>query len=477
MTDKYMCPQCNLWIPGDRISIRNHESSQKHKDRVHSNAQHRAAGKAVAEGEEAERKRQLDDIERNARARFAMDMRGETVAPSPHIYDAPIGAGPVLPRRQDDDSDDEVPPPPPPRPKKRIPPPPPPRPQHYYMQQQQAPPPMVFYPPPPPPPAAAAPISVAFSIATSQKSKTRRPRPPPPPPPPPPSITPLPTAKIPPPPPPSADNLQPSTTIAALPPPPPPPVQATAAPVEPPAEMVEKSKGFYTVRGVVYLEGQAHETKFTKGKECELWMEEEEDWVPVTISRIFTTTVHETKEKYKHFHVLRRDKPDAAPIENVRTDALRIPLNLPVGMTVPTKPDQTADFLHKLHKTVQGTRPALVQERQPGYGGWSTVSVRVVDDDAEAAKREAEAAGFEAQKATIQLERDNEMIMEESLQADNAMGAFNPWGGRYKGIALDDDVAPRDDHDDDVTKSGGAPITFKKRTKAKRQMRVKDDDP
>ncbi|KAF0698655.1 Aste57867_10749 [Aphanomyces stellatus] len=460
--EKHMCPQCNIWIQGDRISIRNHESSQKHKDRVHKNAQHRAAGKAIADREEQEKQKELSQIERDARARFAMDMRGESVAPSPHIYDVPIGAGPMLPTFQDlEDDDDEIPPPPPPR--KRTPPPPPPRP--HYM--QAAPPPVAHYyyssappvvtavrPAAPPPPAP-----VAFALKGTSKSKQRRPRPPPPPMPPP-------SSSAAPPPPPSSTS--------ALPPPPP----TAALPVDdiPPIE-AEKSKGFYTVRGVVYLEGQAHESKLTKGKACEVWLDDDDAWVPVTITRIFTTTVHETQAKFKHFHVQRRDMPTAPPIENVRADALRIPLTMPVGMVVPTQADQTADFLHRLHETVSGTAPAAVVEQAPGYGSWSTVSVRVVDEVADAAARQAEVAAFEAQKPALQLERDNEMLMEESLLADNAMGAFNPWGGSYKGIALDDDTTKRADADDGPVVA--APVAFKSRAKKAmtRRRHMQDDDP
>ncbi|ETV90728.1 hypothetical protein H310_14517 [Aphanomyces invadans] len=74
----------------------------------------------------------------------------------------------------------------------------------------------------------------------------------------------------------------------------------------------------------------------------------------------------------------------------------------------------------------------LRKARRPDYGGWSTVSVRVVDDETEQATIQAEAAAFEAKKTQIQIERDNDFLMDESLHADNAMGAFNRGAGAFQ---------------------------------------------
>ncbi|RHZ23114.1 hypothetical protein DYB37_001815 [Aphanomyces astaci] len=263
-----------------------------------------------------------------------------------------------------------------------------------------------------------------------------------------------------------------------------PPQSLPPSHVEPSIEDAEKSKGFYTVRGVVYLEGQAHESKLTKAKPCEVWIDDEESWVPVTITRIFTTTVHDTNEKFKHYHVQRQDDPAAPPIEDVRSDALRIPLNLPVGMVVPTEPDQTADFLHRVQQVVAGDSSCRVAEpvaakSAPDYGGGATVSVRVVDEAAEEAAIEADAKAFQAQTTAIQVERDNELLMEESLHADNAMGAFNPWGGRYKGIALDETSKNDPDEEDNGGGRGKANhvVAFhvKKGKRANGKRRVADD--
>ncbi|RHY23104.1 hypothetical protein DYB32_009304 [Aphanomyces invadans] len=76
----------------------------------------------------------------------------------------------------------------------------------------------------------------------------------------------------------------------------------------------------------------------------------------------------------------------------------------------------------------------LRKARRPDYGGWSTVSVRVVDDETEQATIQAEAAAFEAKKTQIQIERDNDFLMDESLHADNAMGAFNRGAGGTRAL-------------------------------------------
>ncbi|ETV89981.1 hypothetical protein H310_15179 [Aphanomyces invadans] len=188
--------------------------------------------------------------------------------------------------------------------------------------------------------------------------------------------------------------------------------------IQPPLTKLKSPKGFtpfvhhsYTVRGVVYPEGPAHEDKLKKTKQCELWLDDEENWVLATITRIFSTSVHETNEMFKHYHVQRRDTPTAPPIED------------------------TAEFLHQVQQIVSGSKPtAFVKPAAPDYGGWSTVS-----------------------KTQIQIERDNDFLMNESLHADNAMGAFNPWGGRYKGIALDGADPPREDSKDDMAV---APVAF-----------------
>ncbi|ETW00276.1 hypothetical protein, variant [Aphanomyces invadans] len=462
MVDKHHCVQCNTWIQGDRISIRNHEASQRHKERVIANASRRATEKEKAERQEAEAQKELEEVERNARARFAMDMRGRSIAVASDRFDIPIGAGPVLPPPHAED-DDEVPPPPPPRHLKRTPPPPPPRLhnflqhqqyQHPHYQQEQ----QYTYQQQQPYQATSHPVVGAYYSL---------PQAPPPPPTRPPS-----TVVVQPPPPPCSPprHIQtpshPPPQCYAPPPVPPPQLHPAGEPAT--TDKLEKSKGFYTVRGVVYLEGPAHE--------CELWLDDEENWVPVTITRIFTTTVHDTNEKFKHYHVQRRDIPTAPPIEDVRSDALRIPATMPVGMVVPAERDQTAEFLHQVQQIVSGSTPAApVKPAAPDYGGWSTVSVRVVDDEAEQAAIEAEAAAFEAKKTQIQIERDNDFLMEESLHADNAMGAFNPWGGRYKGIALDGADPPREDSKDDMAV---APVAFqikKGGRKPQGKRRVADD--
>ncbi|RHY32621.1 hypothetical protein DYB32_002385 [Aphanomyces invadans] len=256
---------------------------------------------------------------------------------------------------------------------------------------------------------------------------------------------------------------------------------------QPPLTNLKSPKGFTPfealstskvprTRYVALLPSLLNDDKLKKTKQCELWLDDEENWVPVTITRIFTTTVHDTNEKFKHYHVQRRDIPTAPPIEDVRSDALRIPATMPVGMVVPAERDQTAEFLHQVQQIVSGSTPAApVKPAAPDYGGWSTVSVRVVDDEAEQAAIEAEAAAFEAKKTQIQIERDNDFLMEESLHADNAMGAFNPWGGRYKGIALDGADPPREDSKDDMAV---APVAFqikKGGRKPRGKRRVADD--
>ncbi|OQR84637.1 hypothetical protein ACHHYP_13113 [Achlya hypogyna] len=393
--DKHHCTYCNIWIPGDRISIRNHEASQRHRDRTQAQYRIRTRDREHAEREEANMQRELQQVERDARARHARDMSGKQKEANAPI-DVPA-VGP-LPRQVAQIAAKAMAPPPPPR---------------------------VMAPPPPPRMAAVV-------------------------------------------------QQQYAPVIAPLPQVPPPAPKRKAKPTPPPAPApIEKSKGFYTVRGIVYLEGQFHEIKLVPKKACEVWIEALEDWRPATITNVISNPVPNTTRTVKSYDVSYRatdDKAAPAATATVASDQLRLPLTLPSEVT--TDEQVGADgFIDALYS---GRSAAYLAAQTPGYGEWSTVSVRIVDDEAEARARDAEIAAFEAKKKEIQIERDNEMIMEESLHADNALGAFNPWGGSYKGIALDDEVRPPSDDDVEPT----APVAFKKRArkdKGGRNTRVKHD--
>ncbi|KDO22055.1 hypothetical protein SPRG_21081 [Saprolegnia parasitica CBS 223.65] len=202
--------------------------------------------------------------------------------------------------------------------------------------------------------------------------------------------------------------------------------------------------------------------KLVPKKVCEVWVEDLEDWRPATISSVDTDT--STSPPTKRYAVAYKATDDrtAPAVSGVFTsDQLRLCLTLPTEVATAEQITENGGngFLDALYL---GRSTQYLAARAPGYGEWSTVSVRIVDDAAEEKARAAEVAAFEASKKAIQLERDNEMIMEESLHADNALGAFNPWGGSYKGIALDDDVRPPASDDETAP---AAPVAFKKRAR------------
>ncbi|KDO19704.1 hypothetical protein SPRG_14231 [Saprolegnia parasitica CBS 223.65] len=208
--DKHHCTYCNLWVQGDRVSIRNHEATQRHKDRTQAQFKIRTRDREIAERQEANMQRELDQVERNARARFARDMAGKTRTQAETSIDLPA-VGPLPRQVAQLAAPSTMPPPPPPR---MVAPPPPPRntpmrlapPAHQPMQQ----------------PYLAVPLHTV-----------------------------APMARVPPP---------------RVPPPQvPPPVVPPPVVVPPPrAPAPEQSPGFYVVRGTVYLEGQFHEVRISQ---------------------------------------------------------------------------------------------------------------------------------------------------------------------------------------------------------------------
>ncbi|RLN86231.1 hypothetical protein BBJ28_00012899 [Nothophytophthora sp. Chile5] len=254
---------------------------------------------------------------------------------------------------------------------------------------------------------------------------------------------------LPPPPPP-----RPGHSGNVAPPPPPPRKPAPAGQdsgrhrrelQEEPEEEEEEDNGVYAVRGVVYLEGKKHETQLETGSACQIWVEEVEEWLDALLEQTTVHTIPNTELSFRRFTVMYmlppsadtpEEKPKPVTEHEVLADRLRI--QMPAGMTLEAAEKMVEQWRSGggVEAEMEVSVPVVIDETT-GMGEWSTVEVRQVDESEEAvAQRAAEA---EAEAARVAEEQRRLDALEDfSSQGDNALGAYNPWGGSYKGVQLDD---------------------------------------
>ncbi|RLN37560.1 hypothetical protein BBJ28_00005688 [Nothophytophthora sp. Chile5] len=214
---------------------------------------------------------------------------------------------------------------------------------------------------------------------------------------------------------------------------------------EEPEEEEEDGNGVYAVRGVVYLEGKKHETQLETGSACQIWVEEVEEWLDALLEQTTVHTIPNTELSFRRFTVMYmlppsadtpEEKPKPVTEHEVLADRLRI--QMPAGMTLEAA-EKMVEQWHsggEVEAEMEVSVPVVIDETT-GMGEWSTVEVRQVDESEEAvAQRAAEAEAEAARLAEEQRRLD--ALEDFSSQGDNALGAYNPWGGSYKGVQLDD---------------------------------------
>ncbi|KAL4164545.1 hypothetical protein KRP22_004410 [Phytophthora ramorum] len=260
-------------------------------------------------------------------------------------------------------------------------------------------------------------------------------------------------------------------------------------------EEEEDDNGVYAVRGVVYLEGKKHETQLETGSACQIWVEDAEDWIDALVERATVHTVPNTELSFRRFTVVYMlpqseeaakdgDKPKPMTERDVLADRLRIPL--PSNVTLEAAEKMVDQWRNGGDAGKTQTQAPVVIDETTGMGEWSTVEVRQIDESPEAvAQRAAEA---EAETARLTEEQKRLDALEDfSSQGDNALGAFNPWGGSYKGVNLDDAAEatadgplstaapPRREEEINITTDGN--VSFKKRgQKKQKRRRIHADD-
>mmetsp|Transcript_14284 Transcript_14284/g.19037 ORF Transcript_14284/g.19037 Transcript_14284/m.19037 type:complete len:405 (-) Transcript_14284:176-1390(-) len=253
------------------------------------------------------------------------------------------------------------------------------------------------------------------------------------------------------------------------------------------AEGAEKKKeednvipGVYTVRGVTYFEGKLHEDKLRSDVRCEIWLEEREEWLDALIVSVIERSVPNTELKLRSYkvsftlpeHVVPEQDPSEAQVttlEDIPSSSLRI---ISTGTNQFNAPVAAAPM-----------------DEDTGFGGWQTVSVRVVNEQEEEEKRIKSREAAAKRKSELDTRKEKQMQLEERYEAcgDDALSSFDVFNtGVYKGVKLESTSEEATSYIESVSgggwseetappQSGGngddgaavPPVAFKKRKKAR----------
>ena len=217
------------------------------------------------------------------------------------------------------------------------------------------------------------------------------------------------------------------------------------------AEAVEL-EGRYTVDGITYLEGKRFDAKLTTGTACQLWVEAADEWAEARILRVQVTAVPNTDLVLRKFTVAYRLSTQAAEEEEEQEEEDVIPDRL--------------RMVEAQVKKLPPPPPAV--EQSTGLGGWQTVAVREVDEEAE------RRAGIAAMKEEAKRRKEEEALqrlklMEDALEGEDAMSSYDPHGrGMYKGIDLKASATAELNATVEVDLGGDkdGPVAFKKKRPA-----------
>jgi len=199
--------------------------------------------------------------------------------------------------------------------------------------------------------------------------------------------------------------------------------------------------GQYSINGVVYLDGRFHEDLLKPAMNCEAVRltdaggEMEEMWEKARIT--FVQVRHELRRGLKrlcHDYTVKFDADGA--IERKRSNDIRV--------VAPKLANQ------EIHENEAGV-------------GWSTVSVRYIEVGEDAGPNLKEESGTTSTATHLGH-------VDEENGADDAYAAFNPFGGKYKGVDLESKPVVGDEYSSGAAVARSSPprignITFKKRKK------------
>ncbi|CAM9138640.1 unnamed protein product [Ectocarpus sp. 12 AP-2014] len=318
-------------------------------------------------------------------------------------------------------------------------------------------------PPPPPPPPGG---------------------PPPPPPPPPPGAPPPPPPRpnTPPPPPPSPPSPRPASGNT--------PVRAGEVKREEGVAAGREGSGgsgggaawdgVFEEGGQWYLDGQTHRDKLAVDAACQFFLTSEGLWVDAVVLAVadleqpHDATAAGGSSAGSMATTRRLDLAyfeAGAEKETVLRGVEAASVRLPAGEGGAWPPPQEMP-------------PPPPPDENTGLGGWQTVSVRMVDVAAEAEARRVKKEVKKAKKQKREEKTEREKMLVEAMDADDAMGSYDPWGtGKYKGFEIAKD-APRGPEEEAAGAGGGdgggPAVSFKKRkgpgNKGKFRKKARDDD-
>lgn len=200
-------------------------------------------------------------------------------------------------------------------------------------------------------------------------------------------------------------------------------------------------EGRYTVDGVTFLEGKAVETRLVRGTPCQVWVEKDDAWREAIVSRVEVTAVPNTSLTLRKFSViLGARRPDGG--KEARE-----------GQAAVTQGEEEAKeveegVLSDRIRLVEGEHsmggvdtlppppPPPPVDEDTGLGGWQTVSVRMVDEEAERKASEAAVRAESKRRKEEDAQRRARMLA-EAMEGEDAMSSYDPHGrGIYKGMDL-----------------------------------------
>ncbi|CAM9459683.1 unnamed protein product [Scytosiphon promiscuus] len=445
--ERYFCKYCKVWLSNHKASIRNHDQGKKHVEIVAEFFRKKREDKLKGAQSESDLKRQMDRIEKAAQRAHEKDLAMFGGGGSGSSAGAGAGASAAA----------AVPPPPPPP---------------------------GGPPPPPPPPPPGGPPSAHDASELMER----------PPPPPPPGAPP---------------GKGSSSGSAAAPPPPPPPSssgQHMPYPVAAKKEEVEEEglkgaagggpgeaawDGVFEEGGQWYLHGQVHQDKLVVDTPCQFFLASEGLWVDAMVLAVEPlppppppppphdgagagagageagegSTATSRRLELAYFEA-------GAEKETVLSGVEASTVRLPAGEGGAWPPPQDVP-----------PPPPPPPDENTGLGGWQTVSVRMVDVAAEAEVRRVKKKVKKEKKLKKEEKTERELLLVEAMDADDAMGSYDPWGtGKYKGFEIAQDVprGPEEEAAGAAAEGGGASVSFKKRkgpgNKGKFRKKARDDD-
>jgi hypothetical protein len=217
----------------------------------------------------------------------------------------------------------------------------------------------------------------------------------------------------------------------------------------------EENTGYYTIRGKTYLDGKVFQDKLRNGRNCEIFVEELDDWFPGSITvrkevHIPNTTITIVSFEVQYTVQFDDGREELVHETNVRSDRLRLVASEELDQDI-----LTAIASEQTQKEI--AIPSQL-DNNTGVSVWQTVSVNYVNEEEE--RKAHQQAVEEMYKNTA----EDDKMKEQKTSVNDVIVDFQP--KTYKGIVIEDSlisinsrIRESDDEDDDRDKI----ISFKKR--------------